>query len=216
MNISKLTLWCLFLIGFIHPAYSQFNWELKKKQDDLSIYTSVVKGSEFKAFKAVLEVPATSISEITAILIDVEQYVNFFPDARNAHIIKNYNEGHFIHYLETDLPWPVDDRAGVYEVKSSYNQPKNEVIILVNIIKYDIPESTDALMMTKGAGEWKVAPLKNGKYEVTFQFHAEPSGSVPAWLANSFVVDHPYKTMQNLKKILNSGKYKNAKVDFIN
>jgi hypothetical protein len=50
---------------------------------------------------------------------------------------------------------------------------------------------------------------------VIFQYHADPAGKIPAWLANSFVEDYPYKTMQNLKRIIASGKYKNAKVDFL-
>ncbi len=40
---------------------------------------------------------------------------------------------------------------------------------------------------------------ENNNVTVIYQFHGDPGGDVPAWLANSFVVSHPYKTLQNLK-----------------
>ena len=35
--------------------------------------------------------------------------------------------------------------------------------------------------------------------EVTYEVHTEPGGSVPSWLANSFVVDAPLQTLRGLR-----------------
>ena len=34
---------------------------------------------------------------------------------------------------------------------------------------------------------------------MTYEVHTEPGGSVPSWLANSFVVDAPLQTLQGLR-----------------
>ncbi|MGH8352275.1 MAG: START domain-containing protein, partial [Pseudomonas sp.] len=48
-------------------------------------------------------------------------------------------------------------------------------------------------------GLWKLVPMGGGEVEVTYQVHSEPGGSVPSWLANSFVVDAPYNTLAALR-----------------
>ncbi len=201
---------------FLAPCYlfGQESWELKRKYDDLLIYTSHYPGSDFKSFKAVQQVSAGSMKEIAAILLDVENYTDLFPYALDGSMVKKYSDGHFIHYLATDLPWPVDDRSGIYEITTFYNVQINEITIKVDCIPYTYPETISTVRMTDGTGYWKIREVNTGHFEVIFQYHADPAGKIPAWLANSFIEDHPYKTMQNLKRIIASGKYKGVKVDF--
>jgi hypothetical protein len=196
-------------------SIAQNNWELKKQASGISVYTSNVEGSEFKAFKSVTTIAGSNMSELAAPMLDVENCKNIFPDTRECRYIKKYGDGNFIQYQITDLPWPVDDRDGIYEIKSQYNKAANEVIINVKCIKYDYPKSGDAIRMSEGDGFWKVKEIKKELFEITYQFHANPAGKIPAWLVNSFIVDNPFNTMLNLKSVIAKGNYKNAKVDFI-
>mgnify|MGYP002718257558 CR=1 FL=1 len=50
-------------------------------------------------------------------------------------------------------------------------------------------------------GFWKFVPQGDGKVEVTYQVHTEPGGSVPSWLANSFVVEAPFNTLSGLRAL---------------
>jgi len=52
---------------------------------------------------------------------------------------------------------------------------------------------------------WIFENLDTKKTKVTYQMHAEPGGSLPAWLINSSVVDPPYKTLINLKAYTEKG-----------
>ncbi|MNO08734.1 hypothetical protein D3C81_2315520 [compost metagenome] len=49
-------------------------------------------------------------------------------------------------------------------------------------------------------GLWKLVPKGAGEVEVTYQVHTEPGGSVPSWLANSFVVDAPFNTLKAMRE----------------
>ena len=209
---ARCLLFCSLMISSGNTQ-AQYTWELKKQTKDISIYIAPVPGSGFKAFKGVTTVSSTSIGEITAIILDVENFQNLFPDVKDVKLLKKAADGVITHYLLTDAPWPVDDREGIYEIKPRFNKITPEVNVSLKCIDYDYPSSSGVVRMNKGEGSWKIVD-KNGAFEVTYLFHADPAGKIPEWLANSFIVDQPFKTMQNLRKIIAGGKYRNAKVDF--
>ena len=62
-----------------------------------------------------------------------------------------------------------------------------------------IPEEKGEIRVPKLIGEWKLVP-KGDSTEVTYQVHTEPGGSVPAMVANKFVVDAPFNTLKGLRE----------------
>jgi hypothetical protein len=54
----------------------------------------------------------------------------------------------------------------------------------------------------KGSGFWELEEDSIGNVKVIYQFHGEPGGEIPSWLANTFVVTHPFKVLENLKSIV--------------
>ena len=56
--------------------------------------------------------------------------------------------------------------------------------------------------MTYTKGFWILEDIGNGVVRVTQQVHADPAGKLPDWLTNSAVVETPFKTMRNLKTLL--------------
>ena len=216
ISISKFLLSLFILIGCSISARAQYNWELKNQEAGITVYTSAVAGSGFKAFKGVITISASGLHELVAILLDVDNYNQLFPDIQESFIIKKSEDGPIIHYILNNAPWPVDDREGIFEIRPEYHKTEKVVILYDKCIQSDYPQKSGTVRMHKGEGFWKVAELKNNLFEITYQYHGDPAGNIPAWLANSFVVDHPFKTLQNMKGIVASGKYKNAKVSFIN
>jgi len=205
----------LFFLGIFQSVLAQEKWELKKQSDGIVIHTADFKGSDFKVFKAVTTISASGLNEIVAIILDVPNFKNLFPDILDCKILKKTNDGVITHYICNKAPWPVDDRDGIFELKPEYRKAQNEVVVSDNCIEYAYPKKEGTVRMVKGEGFWKITALKNNMFEITYQFHGEPAGKIPSWLANSFVVDQPYQTLKNLKLIIASGKYKNAKVDFL-
>lgn len=216
MTMNKNIVFVICFLFYSLPVLSQFKWEIKKQTSGITIYTSDVAGSEFKAFKGVTTISASHISEVVAPLVDVPNAPKLFPDTKESKYLKKSSDGNFIQFQITEAPWPVDDREGVFEIKSDYNKTNKEVIINIRCIKYDYPVSASAVRMSEGGGFWKITEINKGVFEVTYQYHANPAGKIPPWLANSFVVDNPFITLQNLKSIIAGGKYKNATLDFVN
>ncbi|MFQ5787419.1 MAG: START domain-containing protein, partial [Thermodesulfobacteriota bacterium] len=66
----------------------------------------------------------------------------------------------------------------------------------------------------KSTGSYKLKPLTDSTIEVTWQHHTEPGGGIPKWLVNSLLVDTPFKTLKNLRKIVQEDKYKKTKLKY--
>ena len=64
-----------------------------------------------------------------------------------------------------------------------------------------LPLDKDHTRVASLQGFWRFVPQGDGKVEVTYQVHTEPGGSVPSWLANSFVVDAPFNTLSGLRTL---------------
>jgi hypothetical protein len=196
-------------------ACAQNEWHLKKNQNGIRVYTANTEGSLFKAFRSVYTLRSTGIQEVTAAILDIENYDRLFPDTRDVILLEKKADHHYIHYMVTDAPWPVEDRDGIYELKASFDAKKRMVVAEITCIRHQYPMKKGVIRMNRGKGLWQITELPNNQVEVIYQYHGEPEGSVPAWLANASVISIPYQTMKNLQKIIESGKYRNADMPFI-
>jgi len=109
----------------------------------------------------------------------------------------------------TKGPFPVKDRDSVFEQITVIDKNGKHARITLNPLPDFIPENEDAVRVKNGSGFWDLEADNNNNVKVIYQFHGEPGGDVPAWLANNFVVSHPFKTMENLKKRLKANKSTN-------
>lgn len=62
------------------------------------------------------------------------------------------------------------------------------------------PRSEGVVRVAKVDGFWQFT-AQGERVEVVYQVGSDPGGSVPAWLANSFVVDAPYNTLYKLRQL---------------
>lgn len=200
------------LLSGLNPSvvFPQDSWVLKKDQNGIRVYTSEAPGSLFKAFRSVCTIHSSSLEEVTAVILDIENYDQLFPDTKKVLLLEKKSESHFIHYMITDAPWPVEDRDGIFEIKARKQPGKLQVTAEIRCIRRDYPIRKGTVRMNRGEGRWEITELINRQVEVRYQYHGEPEGSVPAWLANTSVVNIPYQTMKNLKRIIQSGKYRQA------
>lgn len=58
--------------------------------------------------------------------------------------------------------------------------------------------TNDCVRIRQGTGYWELDEINGKQVKVTYQFHGETGGEIPAWLVNSFIVSHPFRTMKNL------------------
>ncbi len=178
------------------------DWELKKTSDGIEVFTRSFQGSSFDEFKGVTSISGVTLHQVLDVILDVEHYDKLFPDCMNPRILKKHGKWYDIHYIQTKGPFPVKDRDSVFEQVTVVDKDGKHARITLKPMPDYIAENEDMVRVREGSGFWDLKQ-DDHKVTVTYQFHGEPGGDIPAWLANSFVVSHPYKTLKNLKSLLN-------------
>lgn len=198
----------IFFLIFLIP-FPDSDWDLKRDKSGIEIYTRSVEGSTFEEFKAITNIQNTSLVDVLNVILDVENYESLYPDCKNPKILKQEGKWYDIHYVLTKGPLTVKDRDSVVEQKTEINKNGKHAMVTLNSLPDYAPENKNIVRIRKGTGYWELEEDNSNTVKVTYQFHGEPGGEIPAWIANSFVVNHPFKTLENLKKIIKANNQTN-------
>ncbi len=186
-------LFCAPVLAQEHP------WDLKKDKNGIKVYTRKVDGSPLLEFKAVmkLEVPR---NQVMAFYEKIERYPEWFYQCAEARLLEE-EAGEQIVYYVMAMPWPVSDRDSVYAREKSV-ELGGDVVYRLSARPEAYPEQPGKVRVPYLKILWKFKALPTGGTEVMFQQHCDAGGSIPAALANSLSVNMPFKTFENLRKIL--------------
>lgn len=190
------------------------NWELKKVENGITIYTRATETSAYKELKAVFQIKS-SMSSIIAILNDVEAYPEWVFRCQTSKVLKKNSDQQLIRYQTIVAPWPVDNRDVVVEVKT-YQDPKTKIVYQkVNALPDYSPQLKNHVRIREFRATWTLKPLKNGVVEVEYELLVNPAGSIPAWIVNMALVDGPYETSVKMKERILYEKYQKINYPFI-
>lgn len=199
--MNKLLFSTLLLVISNTFLFAASGWELKKEEDGIKIYVRSVEGSSFKEYKGETVIKNVSLTDVLDVIFNVEKYDKLFPDVSGQKLLKQIDKYHNIHYIIVHTPWPVADRDNVTELNANIaDDGKTAKVSIVSLPDYVPAEK--GLVRVHGKGFWELKESPDGNVSVKYQYHGNPGGSIPAWLANSFVVSHPLETLENLHKRL--------------
>ena len=195
----------LLIISFY--AKSQSAWSLEKNESGIKIYTREIAGSSLKEYRAETSIK-TSLNALLAVLDDASNHKQWLYDCTESKRLKTVNVFEGYNYYIQHTPWPLTNRDMITKYKVTQDAVTKAITIQLTGSKDYIPE-TDNVRVPKLNGFWQFIPQSNKEIKVIYQLHSEPGGSVSASLANAFVVDIPFNTILNLKKMVMIDKYKN-------
>lgn len=189
------------VIGFLIIFTSaDSEWDLKKSKSGIEIYTRDIEGSSFKEFKGITVIQNVTLEQVLKVLMDVKNYESLFPDCMNPQILEQIDQWNMIQYIQTKGPLTVKDRDSIFEQKVEIDKNGKHAHVYLTPLPDYIAENKDMVRIRKGSGFWDIESDNKGNVKVIYQFHSDPGGDVPSWIANSFVVNHPFKTLENLKE----------------
>lgn len=198
--IVKIT--CLVLCsGFAFSAAGQYNWKLSKDKDGIKVYQSELQHSSYKAIKieCILE---GNYDKLIAILSNVSGQKDWVYHNKTAYIIKQLNPYEFYYYTEASLPWPMSNRDAVVHLKMDRDSLDRFLHIMSVSVPDYISEKSGKVRVTRSTISWNVTMPTKNTISIIYIFEAEPGGSVPAWVANTFADKGPYETFKKLGEIL--------------
>jgi hypothetical protein len=200
-ELKMMNKFFLLILLFINP-FPDSEWKLKKEKDGIEIYTRSIEGSSFDEFRGITKIENSSLEEVLAVILDVKNYESLFPNCMNPKVLKQDGKYYDIHHIQVKAPWPVKNRDTVYEQKAVVDENGKHAFVSLKPLPDFIVEDKDFVRIREGSGFWEIEEDNSKNVTVIYQFHGEPGGEIPAWLANSFVVTQPMQTLINLKSRL--------------
>jgi ribosome-associated toxin RatA of RatAB toxin-antitoxin module len=200
MLFIRFLLASILLIGA--NSGGKYEWKLRREEGGVKIYTRNVPGSPFEEFRGDVTIPNTSITKVLDVIMDVKNYPNNFPNCSSAKVLVQKDKYSDIHYLTIKAPWPVIDRDAIYEATTTFSQNGKRARVQL-VPRGDFrEENKEFIRVHNGSGFWELEEIAPQTIRVVYQFHADPAGEIPAWIANSVIVINPLKTLESLRGIV--------------
>lgn len=195
VSLHKMAVIC-GLTALLASVAQAEDWQVAKDQDGIKVFLSEVAGSKYKAYRGVTTIKA-SMAKVRGLQEDVAGACAWIHECKSQKVLKHEGDQSWT-YTQFNTPWPVTARDSVLHITTSEAADGSVTRKLEGVPSY-IPEEKGFVRVAQVEGFWKLVP-KGDLIEVTYQVHTEPGGSVPSWLANKFVVDAPFNTLQALKQ----------------
>ncbi len=179
-------------------ACAQQNWQLRKDDDGIKIYTANTPNSNFKSVKVELIINAKP-SQLVAFLMDIPRQHDWIYNNKVAYIVRKISDNEFITYSEYNVAWPCSNRDYVARVVFRQQAP-GQVVIDSHSEPDLLPAKEGKIRVKKSEAHWDITTLPNGQLKVVYTVHCDPAGAVPAWLMNIFLTKAPHQTFKKLKE----------------
>ena len=191
----------LFLPAIYFHSEAQPGWQLNKNSNGIKVYTKASDSSSFKLIK-VEGVFAGTWEKLYAILTDVDNHKQWVYNTKKSNLLKRISNLEVLYYIETSLPWPVENRDIAIRMIIHYDTRNNTY-------KVTTVGEPDAIPLKKGLvrvpyfnATWEVKPLENRQLAITYYLDVRPGGGIPAWVVNLFTTKGPYDTFSKLAALL--------------
>lgn len=199
---KKQTLLCSLLSLTAISSYASNvdseGWNLEKEESGITTYSKEVANHSINEVRGETKIKAT-VSQLVNLFMNVEKCDLFSENCHLAKILNRKNENEFDLYKMIKNPAPFSDRDVLLNVTVEKSS-EGTVLISYKDIKGDIPQDECCLRLLSDNGFWKFTPMSDGYTHVTWQFHTDPGGALPAMLLNGVMPSLPVNLF---KKIIN-------------
>lgn len=213
LNKSKKYFQLLLIITLLFsPFVYAENWQLIKEKEGIQLFTKNTSNSSLKAFKGVISIP-THLSAIITTINDTSVHSHLFPYNKKMQVIKQISATESYRYIVTSLPWPAKSRDSIVYTVLKQNKTTKTIQITLNGVPNYIPVKPNLIRIKKLSGRWLLVPEKDS-VKVVYEMHIDPAGNLPTWFVNNLLIDLPFMTLSNLRKLVKQPKYQKAKLSF--
>lgn len=198
--IAKIS-WVILLTSAILTSFGQYKWKLSKDKDGIKIYVSENPRSKFKSIKVECTFPGT-FDKLIAVLTDVSHLKDWVYNTKTSYLIKKITPYDLYYYTETSIPWPMSNRDAVVHLKIIKDTSQSFVKVSSTSENRLVPEKEGKVRIVYSLVNWYVTMPTTKTISIIYTFEADPGGSLPAWLANSFADKAPYESFKKLSEML--------------
>jgi len=134
--------------------------------------------------------------------MDVEHLKDWVYNTKLSYLIKRISPLEIYYYTETYIPWPMSNRDVVVHLRIMKDSLQRFMrVTSINENRF-VPEKDGKVRVVYSSINWYVTMPTPRTISVIYTFEADPGGSLPAWLVNSFADKGPYESFKKLSEIL--------------
>lgn len=197
--IKGFILLCSILIT--SAAFAQSPWKMVKDEDNIKVFHSMPPGARYKNIRVEATMEGT-FDKLITVINNFSQYKDWMFNNKTAYLLKRISLLEFYYYTETSLPWPASNRdAAVYMKIDRDKQNKYIKINEVSVPNF-VPEKEGKVRVPRSVVNWTVTAPTATTIKIVYFFDADPGGSLPDLLVNTFADKGHFETFKKLKKVL--------------
>ena len=201
MKLIARIFWAILFSSVISTGFSQYRWKLSKDKDGIRVFLSENQRSKFKSIKVECTLQGT-FDRLIAILTDIPHLKDWVYNMKTSYLIKKISAYDMYYYTETSIPWPMSNRDAVVHLKIAKDSAQRFVKISSTNENRLVPEKDGKARIVHSLISWYVTMPTPKTISIVYTFEADPGGSLPAWLANSFADKAPYESFKKLSEKL--------------
>jgi hypothetical protein len=199
--IKNLLLTLSFLLLQIYTGFGQGNWELKRNENGIEVYTRKPLNGNLKELRVVCELE-TSKAQLIKTLLDINNYGKWVYSTKSNTMLKTVNSQEIIYHSISHLPWPLRDRDLIVQLSTLPDKEADKFEIQAISLPDYLPKDKNFIRVPYSSAFWKVTVVNEHKLKVDYTFSVDPGGSIPAWLVNTTLSIGPYNSFHKLKELL--------------
>lgn len=192
---------CVVTLLMPCAVVAEQDWRLVKDEEGIQVYLKDVPGSSYQAYRGVAQIHA-NLDRLLALQDDPVQACQWIYECRQQKMLKQDQDRAWT-YTQVNTPWPVQARDTVLQIDTR-RLGQGEVVREISAAPSFLPKNSEYVRVPQANGYWKFTAKGAQLVEVVYELHAEPGGHVPAWLANRFVVESPFQSLQQLRRLAQS------------
>ncbi|MGE5106576.1 MAG: lipid-binding protein [Sphingobacteriales bacterium] len=178
-------------------SFSQQSWNLKKENDGIKVYTRSVEGSKFNEIKVECSISGT-LSQLAALLLDVEDHVNWVYSCRSSLLEKKITDTHIIYYTEVNAPWPLTNRDLYIDLDITQDSITKMMTVVATGLPNYLPPHGKLIRVPLSKAIWHIKAIDKTLLQIEYNVQVNTGGSAPAWMVNMFSTKGPYESFKNL------------------
>jgi len=195
-------------------AQEERDWEKIGDRDGIVAYMRLKEGSSIYEAKAVGMVNAP-MAAIEAVLRDVPAMKEYAFNCKEACIVDDLpgtekSKDIIYAYVKMDMPWPVNDRDCVAQIKFSVDPQTGTLYARGESLHTPYRQSPDVVRTPVNILKYTVVPKGNDKSEMTVETFIDPGGRLPISVVNLFARFGTIMSFKSIRKTATSKKYRDA------
>ncbi len=182
-------------------------WQLRKDRDGIKVYSRPVRGSNYHAFKGIVELQASQASSL-ALLNDTDACASWLHRCKSSAVLNQTSQFEKYVYQVTRLPFPAVSRDAIF--RATVLQLNDKIIEVKLLSEPEYIGHTDYVRIIDANGSYYLENLDSGMLRFTWVQYVDPAGVLPAFMVNSLLTDIPFNSLKNFRSLVRKEKYRSV------